>query len=119
MNLDRVSVRLIDGDEDDRWARVVFSDVAFTVPADDVSFGGGVLRIRMPAVIDAPLSATVVERWLPPTEEQVRLAVEGLDAVVVERIMLREMDATAGDPMGVVARRAVALACAGDRGEGD
>lgn len=119
MTLECVSVRVVEGDDGIQMARCVFSDVAFTVSLDAVAFYDGVLRIAVPAAIEAPLGSTVVERWLPPSDVQVRLAVEALDATVVERILLREMNAESSEPFGVLARRAVACACSGDTGVED
>lgn len=107
----RVSLRMIEEDGEPR-ARLMFSDLAFTVDPAAVSFIDGELRVRIPAWIDVPTEATVVERWLQPTPEQVRLAVEALDASTIETLMLRQQEASADQPFGAIARQAVALACA-------
>lgn len=111
MTLDRVSLRMIEEDGEPR-ARLMFSDLAFTVDPAAVSFLDGELRVRIPAWIDVPSGVTVVERWLPPTPEQVRLAVEALDATVIETLMLRMQSASMDQPFGAIARQAVAFACA-------
>jgi hypothetical protein len=110
-----VSVRLTEDDDGTPIARVMFSDVALTLAPEQVSFVAGVLRIAIPASIVAPQGTTVVERWLPPTTEQVRLAVEALSAGTIEELMLREQAGSADGTWGEIARKAVALAVAGDR----
>jgi hypothetical protein len=112
-----VSVRMVDDDNGMPVARVMFSDVALTLQPEQISFAAGVLRIAIPATITAPEKTTVVERWLPPTVEQVRLSVESLEAGVIERLMLREQVTSADGSWGEIARKAVALAVTGDRGE--
>lgn len=107
----RIAVRMIE--EDGRaMARVIFSDVSFIVDPAAVSLVNGELRIQVPAWIDVPQDVVVVERWLPPTAGQVRLAVEACDATVIETLMLRQQQASADEPFGAIARKAVALAIA-------
>lgn len=109
-----VSVRMTDDDDGQPVARVMFSDVALTLMPEQISFAAGVLRIAVPATIVAPERTTVVERWLPPSTEQVRLAVEALDAATIEQLLLREQHAGMDEPFGAMIRRAVALAVSGE-----
>jgi hypothetical protein len=112
-----VSVRMTDDDEGNPVARVMFSDVALTLQPEQISFAAGVLRVAVPASIVVPEGATVVESWLPPTPEQVRLAVEALSAGTLEQILAREQVLAPEDSWGTLVRRSVALALAGDRGD--
>lgn len=114
MITNRVALRIIEDDEGRPMARLTFSDVAFLVDPAHVSYLNGELRIRVPAWIDVPGDAVIIERWLPPTIEQVRLAVEALDPVAVERVLLREQQANPDESWGSIARRAVAYAAIGD-----
>ena len=106
----RVSVRMIEDDEGNPRARLMFSDVAFTVDPGAVSLVNGELRVQVPSWIDVPQDVVVVERWLPPTVEQARLAVEALDAAHIEALLIEEQQANPGEPWGYVARAAVARA---------
>jgi hypothetical protein len=108
----RVSLRMIEEDGEPR-ARLMFDTLAFTVDPAAVSFNNGELRVQIPTWIDVPQDVVVVERWLPPTAEQVRLAVEALDATLIETLMLRQQEASADEPFGAIARKAVAFAVAG------
>lgn len=107
----RIAVRMIEEDGQP-MARVIFSDVSFIVDPAAVSLVNGELRIQVPAWIDVPQDVVVVERWLPTTSEQVRLAVESLDATLIETLMLRLQSASMDEPFGAIARKAVALAVA-------
>lgn len=113
----RVSVRVVEDTEGQLMTRVMFSDVALTLSPEQVSFASGVLRIAIPAHISVPQGCAVIERWLPPTPEQVRLAVEALSAGTLEQILAREQVLTPEDSWGTLVRRAVALALAGDEGD--
>lgn len=108
----RIAVRMIEEDGQP-MARVIFSDVSFIVDPAAVSLVNGELRIQVPAWIDVPQDVVVVERWLPPTAAQVRLAVEGCDATLIETLMLRQQASSADVPFGAIARKAVALAVTG------
>lgn len=110
----RASVRLIEDADGQMACRCMFSDVMFSVAPEAVSFTNGVLRIAIPTWIDVPYGVTVIEKWLPPTPEQVRLAVEALDPGLLETLLAREQ-VMADEPIGVSIRRVVGMAVAGAR----
>lgn len=108
--------------EDADGAAVValqFPHVGLVVDPTMVSYVDGSLRVQVPATLDLPADATVIDRWLPATPEEAAHAVRNVDPVAVERVLLREQRENPGAPWGLLAREAVAAVIAGDTGVPD
>lgn len=85
------------------------------VSPDAVRLAGGVLHVALPVEIEAPEACTVVERWLDPTPEQARLALEAIPDPILERLLAEESGLAGADVgMGVIVKRAVGRALTGD-----
>ena len=95
---------------------IEFPDVTMVVDPKMVTYHEGRLTVQVPATIDLPLDAVVIDRWLPPEVEQVYLAVNAIPSAYVERLLIQEQMTNMGEAMGELAKRAVARAVLGETG---
>lgn len=111
-------VTLVQGENDDGEPVTVvhFPDLSFTVDPAMIEYADGRLHIQVPSTIDLPLDAVVIDHWLPATKEEAGLAVEQLDPLAIERVIMLIQRENPGFPWGAIARRAVALVLAGETG---
>jgi len=93
-----------------------FPDAGLVVDPSMVSYVDGHLRVSVPATVDLPTDVVVIDRWFPSTKDEAYVAVQAVDPISVERILLREQRENPGVPWGRLARDAVAAAIAGDTG---
>lgn len=100
---------------DGQQAVVQIGEHLGVIDPDSVVLAHGRLRLALPLTIEAPEACTVVERWLDPTPEQARLALEAIPDPILERLLAEESGLAGADVgMGVIVKRAVGRALTGD-----
>ena len=102
---------------EDCQAVVMLGGRTLTLDPQQIALAAGIVRLAVPLDIEVPSECVEVERHLPPTPEQLRLAVESLDADAVQRVLIREQMLAVAEPPGVTLKRAVGLVLGGDTGE--
>lgn len=105
-------IRTADGQE----AVVQIGEHTGVVSPDQVALQGGRLILGgLPATIEAPEDCTIIERWLEPGLDQIRLAVEGIPDQILDRLLAEE-SAVAGADMtfAVIVKRAIGRFVTGD-----
>jgi hypothetical protein len=111
-----VNINLVRSGEDCQ-AVVLMGGRTLTLDPRQIALVEGVVRMAVPLDIEVPAECVEVERHLPPDREQLRLAVESLDAAAIQRVLIREQMTALDEAPGVTLKRAVALVLTGDTGE--
>lgn len=117
MNVDgRVTMVVGEDAEGAPLVGLEFSDQSIVVDPKMVTYIDGTLRVAVPATLDLPADAVVFDQFYPPQQEQIALAIYQVSTAAVERLLIQEQMTNMGEPMGVLAIRAVARAVNGETG---